>query len=374
MAAADPAYHPRALRRLVPFMLLCASLCAGGCGDSAQPKPASSSNVTSSSAPAASAAAPAASASAAAEHGNRRKKFGKDEVVVYLDGTPMAVMRNAELPPALEPELVTREESQPTNAPPREREPKPLWPMGDYLEAIGVETDKIKEIHMIGGNRAAIMKGAELIRLGPKLRFAFTRTDEGKPHMDWPTEPYEVSTTVDRFYTVAIYQEKEPPKFNRKQREFQMPDGSAVKGVPYVDKEQSIAGTRIYVDGHLKGAVRRKKLPKEAQVEGQERQFYLGKYLETLGIDVANMKAADFCQKDFVIARLDAAKLRELLPKMVFDMSGEKRRRGKITVEIPVGPDGAKTESVQITAISFVEKLAQADRKVHLPKPPQERK
>ncbi len=100
-----------------------------------------------------------------------KPRFG--ECAVYVDGEPLAVLSYGELPPNL-PVHWQKVEG--------EDEKVPRFLMAEYLEGLGVDLRKVRELHLYGGqNRVGIVKGDELRRFARRCRFSFTRNVTGKP-------------------------------------------------------------------------------------------------------------------------------------------------------------------------------------------------
>jgi len=136
--------------------------------------------------------------------------------------------------------------------------PFPIFNLAGYLESVGADLDALQEVHLAGGRRVAILKGAELRRVRDQLHFAFTKRDRGKARMDWPDAPIEISTRIDVISGVYAYQLRKPPGYDRKTGSFHFDDGVAIEGVPYAERPQPSTGTRLYVDGRLRRALRKR--------------------------------------------------------------------------------------------------------------------
>lgn len=225
----------------------------------------------------------------------KRHGAGRNRLTpVYIDGAPAGALAHEELPPSLVPTMVMR------------GEPFPLFPVAAYVEALGVPLEELREIHLMGGNRPAIIAGKELARVRDKLCFAFSRANAGKPRMDWPDERVESGTKIDAIASVFIYRHKEPPRFDRAGRVFRYSDGKVVEGVPYGDGDASLHGTRIYVDGRFRVAPHRRSLPEEVFTGGlDDDRLSLPLLLLHLGVPADDALAIDFIGDDRTVGRLD---------------------------------------------------------------------
>jgi hypothetical protein len=177
-----------------------------------------------------------------------RPRFG--ECAVYVDGQPMAVLRYGELPPNLPIhwQKIQGEDGE-------ERFPQFL--MAEYLEGIGVNVRKVRELHLYGGQeRIAIVKGDELRKFARKFYFSFTRATTGKPFMRSLAKGFHISDYVDTFSTVAVYIDKPAPRWSDEAQGLVDDDGRDIEGVPYVKTEMR-GGTRVYVDAKLSSNIKR---------------------------------------------------------------------------------------------------------------------
>jgi hypothetical protein len=273
----------------------------------------------------------------------KRPRFG--ESVVYVDGKPVGVVRASELPTALQPRVINLAGGYETKR----------WGFLDYARALGIDTKRIKAMHLYGGSRAVVVDRAELTRIGEGITFSFVQGDRGKARVHWPPVKLNTNSTIDMLSNVAFYVEKEPPVLRN--GELVMPDGTPIESkVPYAPEEQG-NGTRIYVDGKLVGTVKRKNLTSEMLVTGAakaksgssskdaaEDRYSLLAYAAHLRPDAKQATSIDLVAGDDVIARLSPEAARAL----TFDVP--RRNRGQAVADVPsgTGTTRARISAVQI--------------------------
>lgn len=245
----------------------------------------------------------------AAGKGSRQQKHPRDSWV-FLDGRPIGVLRHSELPPGLEPRMVLR------------GEPFPLFPLAEYLVRLGVDLEAIREVHLDGGQRTAILSGAELRRVQDKLCFAFTRADSGRPRMDWPSERVEASTKIDILRSISLYRDKPAPVFDWDVKALHFGDGKPIQGVPYADPEETRRGVRVYVDGRLAVVVRRKNLPPGVEAATGGGDLKLGPLLEAMGVELSKVERATILDGDVTGEVLDAKQLNDAATLRLLEQAG----------------------------------------------------
>jgi hypothetical protein len=277
-------------------------------------------------------AAAQAEARSATEAAPQEKKPKHGEVSVFVDGKEVGVLRPLELPAGIKTRTVDLGSGYTATR----------WAFTDYAAALGIPAKKIKALHLYGGSRIVVVDAKELAREGDGLRFGFLQGDRGKPRVVFPPMKLGVKTTIDLLSRVAFYVDKEPPHLDE-HGDLVMPDGKpAGERGPYVETDSG-KGTRVYVDGKLVGAVKRKKLSNDLVVSKQDEKvtrFSLAGYEGTLGVDASKAKAVDLLAGDDVVARMAPAEAKSAT------FSVPRHNQGKILVD--VGGSPAKLSAVQI--------------------------
>jgi hypothetical protein len=276
---------------------------------------------------------------AVGEHGAGKKGGGKfNESAVYVDGQAKGILRFSELPPSLKPFPMPEID---------DLDVARYYRLTDYFQAIGVDVEKIRELHIYGSHdRVAVVTGAELLAHKERVLFDFTRRTSGKPRARWsqlhglPHKPM-----VDVILDIAIYVAKTPPTYSHGDI---LLDGKVIEeGIPYVG-DGVPKGTRVYVDGKLDGWVRRKQLPNKLIAPGSEQahaKFSTDAFLAYVGADSRGAKAIDFFDGDTLLDRVDAKSWAQSKGQYVFELP--QRSHGKVQ-EIFPGDKSARISSIQL--------------------------
>ena len=210
--------------------------------------------------PVVSAAAATAPPPAEGQHGEGKQRGQQfRESVVYVDGKAKGILRYSELPPAIKPFAMPEID---------DLDVARYYRLADYLQAIGTDLDKVNELHIYGSHdRVAIVQGSELRQLRDRIVFDFTRQVDGKPRARWAqTHALPHRPMVDVILGMSVYIDKAPPVLDHGPL---LVDGKPVDDIPYVG-DGVPKGTRVYVDGHLEGWVRRKQLPNKLIAPGSD--------------------------------------------------------------------------------------------------------
>jgi hypothetical protein len=277
-------------------------------------------------APAPSAAEHSDSASAkdgTVDHGSRKSRMV--DPPVYVDGKQVAVIRWAEMPANL-PTYV-REGS----------ESKQFYRLSDYLAGIGVPVDRVKAVHLGGKRRVwGSLTGAELRAHPERFLFHFTKRSGGKAFCDWETTYLENPQRIDYFTTIAVYVDKAEVKLHPTRHCFAIDDQECSDKVPYVDGEMP-KGTRIYVDGRMVHAVKRRLAKEELILEGKGTdapRFSLARYLDAAGIDSKSLKGVEFvAADDRVVGRANRSEWLEASKGLAFTLP--RHMHGKVIAHVP---------------------------------------
>ena len=274
------------------------------------------------------------------QHGAGKKGGGKfNESAVYVDGEAKGILRYSELPASAKPRAMPEIDELPDVA--------RYYRLSEYLKGIGVDLDKIRELHIYGSHdRIAIVTGEEIRTLGDRLVFDFSRQTSGKPRARWsqfhslPHRPM-----IDVIQNISVYVDKTAPTLSH---EDMWLDGRPVQeAIPYVG-DGVPKGTRVYADGKLDGWVRRKQLPSKVVAPGSEpgrTRFSTDAFLAYVGADARNVKAIDFYDGDDLLARVDGKTWARSKGDYVFELPT--RSHGQVKELFP-GDKSARVTSIQL--------------------------
>jgi len=268
-----------------------------------------------------------------------RTRF-KGDTPLYVDGKLVAAVRYWELPPWLPTHIETLGDGRKAER----------FVFAHYLRALGIDTARIKEVHLHGGRgRVAITTGAELAKVADVLLFSFTMGDSGKMRMHWGPK-FEVTDTIDKVERVNIYVTTKPPAWSM--RKMSLVDD---KGEPLADPVNELRGSvRVYLDGRIAFLLKRKEIGTDgtlpSHVEEEVPYYRLFDYLRVKGIDPSRVVALELFRRDELLARLDGkAKLFD--PKEPIEFSAAKKQGGQITIHYR---NAAGTRDVMpVTAIAL---------------------
>jgi len=236
---------------------------------------------------------------------------------VYVDGVPVGVMWFGELPERLEPvwlETVADVDFKPGDPGPHEKIIKERrYRIAEYLEALGVDLSKAKEVHIYGGKGwPAVLKAKDFLAFRDTLYFAFGRETSGKPLIYIP-EGLEINTSFDHIAAIAVYIDKKPPKL-RDDGDLEL-DGKLVDDIPYFG-EPLRGGVRVYLDDRLATTIKRRKLEGAEKLaekgEGDTLRWKLLPYLQAQGVKTDGIVRADIIFDERRTQRLDRADLEKM--------------------------------------------------------------
>jgi len=270
----------------------------------------------------------------------KNPRFG--EAAVYADGKAIGVIRITELPPTLKKHVIDLGEGYTRNK----------YTFLEYARAVGIDTKRLKAMHLYGGQRVVVVDHAELERIGEKITFSFTQGDRGKPRVHWPAMKLNVNTTIEMVSNVIFYLDKAPPVL--KDGELVYPDGKPIEDgkVPYAPEEQG-SGTRIYVDGSLVGVVKRKKLDSSVAAKDSTDKFSLIAYAARLDPKAKDAKTIDLIAGDDVIGRVEK--------DATFVVPA--KNRGQAVVDVPAA-NGESEQTARISAVQIFVRSAPPARTV----------
>lgn len=251
-------------------------------------------------------------------HGEKWQNDDDDKVVggfsmfkeawVYVDGKPIGVMREVELPP-IEPVWVDEVEYLDFKA----GDPGPhervfqvrRWRLSDYLAAAGVDLKKINGVYLHGGRGVVNLKGDVFRRFADGIHFDLTGNTDMKLRIFLPgaLRPY-LNTSFDRYAAVSVTIDKPYLKSNEG-NDLVMPDGTIVEGIPFYGQPLR-GGVRVYLDGRLALVIKRNSLGDEGRVAPGKDEWNLQALLTARGHDVSKIGAIDWVDDKNRVSRLGA--------------------------------------------------------------------
>jgi hypothetical protein len=207
----------------------------------------------------------------------------------------------------------------------RYRETKvPRFRVTDYLRAIGVDLDRVVEVHLHGARDGAIVLTRDDLRRHPDgILFKFAGDTFGKPIPIVREVP--TGTTFDDLKAMAIYVARTPPALTPAQS--LVLDGAPVRGIPY-HGEPIRNGVRVYVDDRLTAILKRNELA--APADGRYR---LADVLARQGVATEPLVRAQLIRNEERAGNLAVADL-----EFRFEQSGQ----------ITFGADGQPVEAIAL--------------------------
>jgi hypothetical protein len=266
-------------------------------------------------------------AAAADSQGQERGQNRWKDTGVYVDGVPVGVLGFGELPVTLKPIWI--EEQMSAEMRPHSNDPgyvivkQRRYRFTDYLRALGIDLQKVKELHVAGPrwSETIVVSGADLrSKQARGFMFRFGGTVGGKAIPVVPNG-FGNDMSPDKISAVMVYIHKKPPRVVPSEG-YEL-DGQILQGVPYV-KEPIHGGVRVYRDDKLVDSLhRRNVVEKEAAgVDGDGTAHY--KLLDILkqdGVDVNGIEEAWIIRDERRKERLTAAQL----AGVTFEMGGRKQ-------------------------------------------------
>jgi hypothetical protein len=232
------------------------------------------------------------------------------EAWVYVDGQPIGVLREAELPPMRDVwiEQVELLDFKRGDTGPRERKYHVLrWRVADYLKAAGVDLKKVKALLLHGGRGTAVVYGDDFRRLQDHILFDLTGNTNLKLRVFLPgDELLHANTSYDRYAGISVIVDKPVPDVNE-ENGLEL-DGVPIDGIPYYGQPLR-GGIRVYVDGRLAMVIKRNSLGDEGRVEPGKDVWSVTKMLAARGIKLKKVGAADLVDVGERLARIDGAGL-----------------------------------------------------------------
>jgi hypothetical protein len=248
-------------------------------------------------------------------HGTR-KLMGLD-TPVFVDGVQAAVLRFGEMPPVPAIEMPGGSKR---------------FRLYDYLKGIGITPEQIKSVHLHGNNdRIASVEGSELLKEKDRFIFKFLSGETGAPITRWSTTGLKNTFVIHEIRRMTIYVTKPSPSIHPDRQCHVGPDGQCSDAIPY-DASGIAKGTRVYLDGKMIGAVKRRLVGDDLVVKpGEEAHYSLNKLIAQMGVDPATVNTAEIVAGDEVIARAKGIELAQLAPYFLLPKHGH----GKVKVHVP---------------------------------------
>jgi hypothetical protein len=257
-----------------------------------------------------------------------RSRLVSRRAATYVDGELRGVLRRVELSGSLRPRNKRLLDGRSAER----------FAVVDYLASIGVDVSRVRAVHFHGGRGRVSVVGGELLRkYRDTLLLGFTQGTRGKPALELPDDDgFRINTSIDIAQAVAVYVDRTPPVFDRALRGLVL-DGARVDGPAYVPVEE-LRGTRVYLDGRLVGALKRKTLPDALLADGSDGatpRFSLERWLASLGVTVGSVRVAEFVSGDDVVARADASRWPSAHGRLEFTIP--RRSQGRLLLDFPAG-------------------------------------
>jgi hypothetical protein len=263
--------------------------------------------------PATVAPAPAApvteEATAAKLTGGKERASRWKDTAVYVDGRAVGMLAFGELPIGLAPVWIEEEVS--VSVKPGQRGPGSRrvtarqYRFLDYLRALGIDTDRIRELHVHGSKATEVLvvPGTDLRARGAELRFRFGAEVAGKAI---PVVPGGIGNgrTPDKIAAVAVYVERTPPTLVRNTG-FVL-DGEPVAGIAYA-ADPVRGGLHVYRDDRLATVLKRNRLG--APTAGAEARRPLLALLAAQGVDTSGVVELWIIHRERRTERLGQGKL-----------------------------------------------------------------
>jgi hypothetical protein len=167
---------------------------------------------------------------------------------VFVDGVARVACTYNEMPPSVKSEKYQWEPGYWTHR----------VHLAEYLKSLGVNLAKVQAVHFYGGREHVVMVGGDELRKHQKdFYFAFTRDLFGKPTLLVRGGAYRPHDVLDIVTDIAVYVDKEPPRFSHELDAYVIGEDEVVEGVPYVQEKMPRRAVRVNVDGRLVAHIKR---------------------------------------------------------------------------------------------------------------------
>lgn len=251
-------------------------------------------------------------------HGSKWQDDDEDKVMggfqmfkeawVYVDGRPVGVLREPELPPLPEvwiDEVETLDFKRGDPGPHERYYQVRRWRLADYFEAVGVDLKKVKVVLLHGGRGAAFIDGKDFRRYRDKFLFDLTGNTNLKLRVWLPEEILpRLNTSFDRYAAISVIVDKPKPTTNWENDV--LIDGVVAEGIPYYGQPLR-GGIRVYTDGALAFVIKRNALGDEGRIAPGTDEWSIAKLLAARGIDAERFGAMDVVDYAQITHRYDDA-------------------------------------------------------------------
>lgn len=216
------------------------------------------------------------------------------EAWVYVDGRPLGVLYEPELPDGIP--IAWHKEETDVEFDANSTGPRSMWVLlkrwrlADYLRAAGVDVKKVKMVVVHGGRGVVAIPGDVFRKYQDGIRFDLTGITRSKLRVFFPNDMPR-DTSFDRYFAVSVIVDKPVPEVDRKENSLLL-DGEEIGGIPYHGTPLR-GGVRIYLDGKLAMVLKRNQLGDTAKVDGPTPRWNLGGLLTASGVTTTDVVAAD---------------------------------------------------------------------------------
>jgi hypothetical protein len=277
-----------------------------------------------------------------------RKELNLD-VPVFVDGKQVAVLRYGELPPGVPA----------TTNPTDEEHRVGFYRLWDYLQAIGVNPERVKAVHYADKvSRIGGVEGSELRADKNRFVFDFLGTTGGIVKPAWSTGGLKTRLFVDGMHAVNVFVSTTPWEIDRVKHCYVEDDDC--KPVARFTDGDVMKGTRIYDDGKLVGYVKRRLLSDDTIVgkkDDGDPLYSVDRLLASLGVKADGAKEIRLLAGDDVVASATAAEWAARKDALTFYLV--KHGHGKVRANVPaalqIKQEGTRDRDVQVTSIQVFE-------------------
>lgn len=237
-----------------------------------------------------------------------------------IDGRLAGALKYSELPPSLPTWMYPLDDGRQVQR----------FRINAYLRSLGIAPQRVRALHLHGGRRITVIDGKELDRVGDRLQIQFTSETKGRPTFTYPGVDLRTNTAIDSIAAFVVYVAAPAPEY----RHGKLTLGGAVVDSGAGDARLAMRGTRVYLDGKLAGALKRRDAGSGEQA--------LGSVLAKLGVDAARVHQAEIVSGDAVAARVLGARIAHLR------VHAPRGQHGRLTIDGVAG--GEQVEAILLYA------------------------